>query len=297
MTLRTARLHTPPNGMLDAGLRHRPFPDDTASLLPGPLTATRTGLTPASDDELANQTSTIYMINLQLSGRTKGYRYPIEVIGHAVWLYHRFALSLRDVEERMLARGVVVSYETIRSWCAKFGPDYAARLRRWRPRPGDKWHLDEVFVKINGTTHYLWRAVDQHGDVLDILVQSRRNAVAAKRFFRKLRKGLRYVPRVLVTDKLASYQVAHREVLPSVTHRRSKYLNNRAENSHQPTRIRERVMKRFASPGQAQRFLFAFSHIRQHFRPRRHLISAPQWRTEMTNRFAAWNQIITAAAA
>ena len=108
----------------------------------------------------------------------------------------------------MLARGVAVTYETIRSWCAKFGPDYAARLRRRRPRPGDKWHLDEVFVKINGTTHYLWRAVDQHGNVLDILVQSRRNAVAAKRFFRKLLKGLRYVPRVIVTDRLASYQVA-----------------------------------------------------------------------------------------
>ena len=147
------------------------------------------------------------------AARYKGYRYPIEVIGHAVWLYHRFALSLRDVEELMVARGVVVSYETIRSWCAKFGPGYAAQLRRRRPRPGDKWHLDEVFVKINGATHYLWRAVDQHGDVLDILVQSRRNAVAAKRFFRKLLKGLRYVPRVLVTDKLASYQVAHRELL------------------------------------------------------------------------------------
>src|SRR6476469_910025 len=232
-----------------------------------------------------------------IAARYKVYRYPIEVIGHVVWLYHRFTLSLRDVEELMLARGVVVTYETIRSWCAKFGPDYAARLRRWRPRPGDKWHLDEVFVTINGTTHYLWRAIDQHGDVLDILVQSRRDAVAATRFFRTLLEGLRCVSRVLVTDKLASYQVAHREVLPSVTHRRSKYLNNRAENSHQPTRIRERVMKRFASPGQAQRFLFAFSHIRQHFRPRRHLISAPQWRTEMTNRFAAWNQIITAAAA
>jgi transposase-like protein len=146
-----------------------------------------------------------------------------------VWLYHRFALSLRDIEELMLARGVVVTYETIRSWCATFAPDYAKQLRRCRPRPGDKWHLDEVFVKINGTTHYLWRAVDQHGDALDILVQSRRNAVAAKRFFGKLLKGLRYVPRVIVTDKLASYQVAHREVLPSVTHRRSKYLNNRAE--------------------------------------------------------------------
>ena len=145
---------------------------------------------------------------MAIAARYKGYRYPIEVIGHAVWLYHRFALSLRDVEELMLARGVVVTHETIRSWCAKFGPDYAAQLRRWRPRPGDKWHFDEVFVKINGTTHYLWRAVDQHGNVLDILVQSRRNAVAAKRFFRKLLKGLRYVPRVIVTDKLASYQVA-----------------------------------------------------------------------------------------
>ncbi len=233
---------------------------------------------------------------MAIAARYKGYRYPIEVIGHAVWLYHRFALSLRDVEELMVARGVVVTYETIRSWCARFGPDYANQLRRRRPGPGDKWHLDEVFVKINGTTHYLWRAVDQHGDVLDILVQSRRNAVAAKRFFRKLLKGLRYVPRVIVTDKLASYQVAHRKLLPSVTHRRSKYLN-RAENSHQPTRIRERVMKRFASPGQAQRFLFAFSHIRQHFRPRRHLISAPQWRTEMTNRLAVWDEITAAAAA
>jgi putative transposase len=206
---------------------------------------------------------------------------------------------LRDVEELMLARGVVVTYETIRSWCAAFGPDHANQLRRRRPgpaRPGE-WHLDEVFVKINGTTHYLWRAVDQHGNVLDILVQSRRNAKAAKRFFRTLLKGLRYVPRVIVTDKLASYQVAHRELLPSVTHRRCKYLNNRAENSHQPTRIRERVMKRFASPGQAQRFLFAFSHIRQHFRPRRHLISAPQWRTEMTASFAVWDEVIATEAA
>ena len=133
--------------------------------------------------------------------------------------------------------------------------------------------------------------------MLDILVQSRRNALAAKRFFRKLLKGLRYVPRVIVTDKLASYQLADRELLPSVTHRRWKYLNNRAENSHQPIRIRERVMKRFASPGQAQRFLFAFGSIRQHFRPRRHLISAPQWRHETTIRFAVWHEITAAAAA
>ena len=231
------------------------------------------------------------------AARYKGYRYPIEVIGHAVWLYHRFALSLRDVEELLIARGVLVSYETIRSWCAKFGPAYANQLRRRRARPGDKWHLDEVFVRINGTIHYLWRAVDQHGNVLDILVQPRRDATAAKTFFRKLLKGLHCVPRVIVTDKLASYRVAHREIVPSVIHRRSRYLNNRAENSHQPTRVRERVMKRFASPGQAQRFLFAFGNIREHFGLHRHLMGAPQWRAEMTDRFAVWDEVITAAAA
>jgi len=192
-----------------------------------------------------------------IAAKYQGYRYPIEVIGHAVWLYHRFALSLRDVEELMLARGVVVS-PTRRS-CP--GVRSSGRTTPTScPRPGDKWYLDEVFVKINGITHYLWRAVDQHGEVLDILVQSRRNAKAAKRFFWKLLNGLQYVPRVIVTDKLGSYQVAHRELMSSVEHRQSRYLNNRAENSHQSTRVRERerVMKRFASPGQAQRFLFAF---------------------------------------
>ena len=148
-----------------------------------------------------------------------------------------------------------------------------------------------MFVQINGAQRYLWRAVDQRGNVLDILVQSRRNAKAAERFFRKLLKGLRYVPRVLVTDKLASYQPAHRAVLPSVAHRRSRYLNNRAENSHQPTRQRERAMKRFTSPGHAQRFLSAFSGISPHFRPRRHLLSATGWRHEMADRFPVWNQI------
>ena len=145
--------------------------------------------------------------------------------------------------------------------------------------------------KINGTIHYLWRAVDQHGNVLDVLVQSRRNAKAAKKFFRKLLKGLQYVPRVLVTDKLASYGTAHRELMLSVTHRQSKYLNNRAENSHQPTRQRERAMKRFTSARHAQRFLSAFSGISGHFRPRRHRLSATQWRTEMAERFAAWREV------
>ena len=221
----------------------------------------------------------------------KGFRFPVEIISHCVWLYHRFPLSFREVEEMMMERGVVVSHETVRQWCAKFGQTYASQLRRRRPRPGDKWHLDEVFIKIQGKTHYLWRAVDQDGVVLDILVTSHRDAKAATRFFRKLLRGLRSVPRVLVTDKLASYGVAHRRLIPSVEHRRSKYLNNGAENSHQPTRQRERAMKRFRSAGGAQRFLSAFSGISPHFRTRRHLLHAQEYRREMANRFSTWNEV------
>jgi putative transposase len=197
----------------------------------------------------------------------------------------------------MLQRGIIVSHETIRQWCAKFGQIYANALRRRRARPGDKWHLDEVFIKIAGKTHYLWRAVDQDGVVLDILVTSRRDAKAATRFFRKLLKGLRYVPRVLVTDKLASYGVAHHRLIRGVEHRRSKYLNNRAENSHQPARQRERTMKRFTSPGHAQRFLSAFSGISSHFRPRRHRLAAEQYRREMALRFTTWNEVTGLATA
>ncbi|MCZ1021123.1 IS6 family transposase [Streptomyces noursei] len=220
----------------------------------------------------------------------KGHRYPVEIISHCVWLYFRFPLSFREVEELMLERGVVVSYETIRRWCAKFGQDYANRLCRRRRRPGDTWHMDEVFIKINGVIHYLWRAVDQDGNVLDILVQPRRNAKAAKKFFRRLLKELEYVPRVIVTDRLRSYDAAHRTVMPSVEHRSSKYLNNRAENSHQPTRQRERAMRRFRSAGGAQRFLSAFSGISPHFRPRRHLLTARDYRTEMHHRFTTWRE-------
>ncbi|MEV0696156.1 IS6 family transposase [Streptomyces sp. NPDC050388] len=221
----------------------------------------------------------------------KGHRYPAEIISHCVWLYFRFPLSFREVEELMLARGVLVSHETVRRWCAKFGQAYANGLRRRRPRPGDKWHLDEVFVRINGERHYLWRAVDQHGNVLDILLQSRRDAKAAKRFMAKLMKKQRRVPRVLVTDKLRSYGVARQELMRSVEHRSHKGLNNRAENSHQPTRQRERAMKGFRSAGAAQRFLSAFSGISPHFRPRRHLMTAVGHRAEMTIRFAIWEQI------
>ncbi|MGH3779481.1 MAG: IS6 family transposase, partial [Pseudonocardiaceae bacterium] len=156
----------------------------------------------------------------------KGFRFPVEIISHCVWLYHRFPLSFREVEEMMPQRGIVGSHETIRAWCRTFGQTCASGLRRRLPRPGDQWHLDEVFIKIRGKTHYLWRAVDQDGNVLDILVTSHRDAKAATRFFRKLLTGARSVPRVLVTDKLASYGVAHRRLTRGVEHRRSKYLNN-----------------------------------------------------------------------
>ncbi|MEV7864370.1 IS6 family transposase [Streptomyces hirsutus] len=226
----------------------------------------------------------------------QGHRYPVEIISHCVWLYHRFPLSFREVEELMLERGVLVSHETIRRWCAKFGQAYAGALRRRRPRPGDTWRLDEVFIKINGGLKYRWRAVDADGTVLDILVQSRRDKAAARRFFRTLLKKTCSMPRVIVTDKLRSYGAAHREVMPLVEHRCHQGLNNRAGNSHQPTRQRERAMKGFRSAGAAQRFLAAFSGISPRFRPRRHLRTAPEYRAEMTVRFAIWDQVTGAAA-
>jgi putative transposase len=221
----------------------------------------------------------------------KHYRFPAEIISHRVWLYFRFCLSYRDVEELLFACGIIVTYEAIRKWCRKFGQSYATQLRRRRPQPGDTWHLDEVFLTIKGQRYYLWRAADQHGAVLDILVQRRRDTQAAKRFFRKLLKGYQYVPRVIVTDKLRSYRAAKREILPDTEHRQHRYLNNRAEKSHQPTRQRERRMQGFKSPGQAQRFLAAYGPIAQYFRPRRHLLPAPEYRQEMRKRFASWREI------
>jgi putative transposase len=220
------------------------------------------------------------------------HRFPVEIISHCVWLYFRFARSFRDVEELLAMRGVSLSYETVREWCLKFGQTYANGLRRRSPRPSDRWHLDEVFLKINGRIHYLWRAIDQDGDVLDILVQSNRDKKAAKKFFHKLLKGLRYAPRVMITDRLRSYGAAKAEVLPSVEHHQDKGLNNRAENSHQPTRLRERVMRRFKSAGHAQRFLSAFGIISSHFRLGRHRYSASSYRAVMKSRFAFWDEAI-----
>jgi putative transposase len=219
-------------------------------------------------------------------------RFPAEIISHSVWLYFRFALSFRDVEEMSAMRGVTLSYESVREWCLKFGQPYANGLRRRSPRPGDRWHLDEVFLKINGRLHYLWRAVDQDGDVLDILVQSHRDKKAAKKFFRKLLKGLRYVPRLIITDKLKRYSAAKAEVMPSVEHCQQKYQNNRVENSHQPTRLRERVMRRFKSARHAQRFLSAFGIISSHFRVGRHRYRASGYREVMRSRFNVWEEVI-----
>ena len=201
------------------------------------------------------------------------------------------------MQEILFERGIDVTYEAIRQWCLKFGQDYANRLKRRRAQPGDTWHLDEVFLTINGKRHYLWRAVDQDDNVLDILVQSRRNKTAAKKFFRKLLKRLKYVLRVIITDKLKSYGAAKREILPGVEHRQHRYLNNRAENSHQPTRQRERRMQGFKSPGHAQRFLSAYGPIAQHFRPRRHRLSALKYRQEMAQRFQSWYEVTGTAAA
>ena len=218
-----------------------------------------------------------------------GFRFPQEIIAHAVWLYFRFKLSFWDVEELLTARGVIVTHETVRHHCRTFEQEYANRLRRRRAQPGDKWHLDEVFLKINGTRHYLWRAGDHDGTVLDI--QSRRNKVAAKTFLRKLLKGCTDVPRVLITDKLGSYAAAKQEVMPRVEHRRHRRLNNRAENSHQPARQRERTMRHFKSSGHAQRFLSAFGPIREHFCLRRHRLRAEEYRRARAQRFQVWTEV------
>jgi putative transposase len=224
----------------------------------------------------------------------RGHRFPAEVIAHAVWLYFRFHLSFRDVQDLLAERGIVVSHEAIRQWCAKFGPTYAVGLRQRRARPGDKWHLDEVLLKIGGKRHWLWRAVDQDGIVLDILVQERRDQAAAERFLRRVLATCEYEPRVVITDKLASYMPAIRRVLPHTEHRRHKRLNNRAENSHLPTRKRERVLQRFKSAEHAQRFLGPFSAICNHFRPRRHRLTASAYRHMRTERHAIWLDVTVA---
>jgi putative transposase len=219
----------------------------------------------------------------------RGYRFPPEIISHAVWLYHRFCLSFRDTEDLLAQRGIVVSYETIRQWCRTFGPAYARTLRRRQGRLGDAWYLDELFITMQRRQKYLWRAVDQDGDVIDILVQPQRDLAAAERFFRKLLKGQGRTPRRVITDKLRSYAAAHRRVMPSVVHCTTQYENNRAELSHQPTRQREQQMRRFKSAGQAQRFVAVHGLVRNLFRVGRHLLVAAHHRFLRTRAFLTWN--------
>ena len=219
------------------------------------------------------------------------HRFPGEIISYCVWLYYTFPLSYRDVEKMMLYRGIEVTYETIREWCEKFGQQYANQLGRKRPFIADKWHLDEVVVTLKKQQYYLWRAVDSEGNVLDVLLQRHRDTKAAKRFFRKLLKKQGLVPRVIVSDKLKSYAAAKKQVLKNVEHRQHKGLNNRAENSHQPTRMRERRMRRFKSPGQAQRFLSAFGPIRDHFHPKQHQLTAQRYREQLRQRFKDWREV------
>lgn len=227
------------------------------------------------------------MLNIEDLSRIKGFRFPRSVIGYAVWVYHRFALSLRDVEDLLAERGICVSYETIRDWVNRFGHQIAAKIRRDRPRPPDKWHLDEVVIRIKGQSHWLWRAVDANGDVLDILVQSRRNKAAALRFLRKLMKRWGQ-PRVLVTDKLRSYGAAKAEIAPGLEHRQHKGLNNRSEASHRHTRRREKIMGRFKSPRQAQKVLSVHDQAASLFRPKRHRLSAKSYRHTRSDAFTLW---------
>ena len=224
----------------------------------------------------------------------RGYRFPADIISHAVWLYYRFGLSFRDVEDLLAQRGITVTYEAIRQWCRKFGLDYARRLRRRRGRQGDTWHLDELFVRIQGRQQFLWRAMDEDGDVLDILVQSRRNRQAAKRFFRKLLNRQGREPRRLITDKLRSYSAAHRTVMPSVLHSTRQYANNRAEVSHQPTRQRERQMRRFKSAAHLQRFASVHGVVQNLFRVGRHLLRAVHYRLLRTRSFGIWDAVTCA---
>ncbi len=216
------------------------------------------------------------------------HRFPPAIIQHAVWLYFRFALSYRDIEDMLAERGIDVSYETVRRWALKFGRIYARQIRRRRPRPSDRWHLDEVFLKIGGKIVYLWRAVDDEGEVLDILVQSKRDRKAALKLLRKLLKRQGYVPNAIVTDQLRSYGAALRELNLADRHVTGGRSNNRAEVSHQPTRRRERQQIRFKSPGSAQRFLSLHAAIANHFNVQRHMISRRTLKTLRATASADW---------
>jgi putative transposase len=222
----------------------------------------------------------------------KRHRFPPEIISYAVWLYYRFNLSHRDIEDLLAERGITVSHESIRHWGIKFGAIYARRLKRRHHGYGDTFYIDEVFVKINGQQHYLWRAVDQDGEVVDVYLQAKRDGAAAKRFFRRLLRSHGGEPRKIVTDKLRSYGVAHRELIPETIHSTEQYENNRAEQSHAATRVRERGMRRFKSTSQAQRCLGAHAAISNLFNLGRHLVRAEHYRNLRESPFADWSRAV-----
>ena len=222
----------------------------------------------------------------------KRHRFPPDIISYAVWLYYRFNLSHRDIEDLLAQRGFTVSREAVRLWCIKFGAIYTRRLKRKHRGYGDTFYIDEVFVKINGKQHYLWRAVDQDDDVVDVCLQAKRDGSAAKRFFKRLLRSHGDEPRKIVTDKLRSYGVAHRELIPATVHSAQQYENNRAEQSHEATRVRERGMRKFKSVVQAQRFLGAHAAVGNLFNLGRHLIRAEHYRSLRMNAFNEWSRAV-----
>ena len=217
-----------------------------------------------------------------------GYRFPRDIIQRAVWMYLRFTLSFRDVEELLAERGIVVTYESVRRWVLTFGPAVAHRLRARRPKPHSRWHLDEMFVRVGGKQMYLWRAVDAEGEVLDVLLQPKRDTRAARKLLRRLLKRQEMAPDEWVTDKLRSYGAAKAELGLSARHEQGLRKNNRAENSHQVVRRRERKMQRFKSAGSAQRFLSLHAATYNVFTVPRHLVSARTHRLFRAEAFEAW---------
>ena len=222
----------------------------------------------------------------------KRHRFPPDIISYVVWLYYRFNLSHRDIEDLLAERGITVSREAIRLWCIKFGAIYTRCLKPQHRGYGDTFYIDEVFVKVNGKRHYLWRAVDQDGEMVDVFLQARRDGATAKRFFRRLLRSHGGEPRKIVTDKLRRYGVAHRQLIPDAIVDNSQYANNRAEQSHEPTKVRERVMRKFKSIKQAQRFLGAHAAVSNLFNLGRHKVRAQHYRDLRVSAFAEWSRAV-----
>ena len=222
----------------------------------------------------------------------KRHRFPQDIISYAVWLYYRFNLSHRDIEDLLAERGITLPREAIRLWCIKFGAIYTRRLKRKHRGFGDTFYIDEVFVKINGKQHYLWRAVDLDGEVVDVYLQAKRNGLAAKRFFKRLMQSHGGEPRRTATDKLRCYGVAHRELIPDTIHSTQQYENNRAEQSHEATRVRERGMRKFKSVKQAQRFLGTHAAVSNLFNLGRHLVGAQRCRNLSMSAFNEWSRVV-----